>query len=102
MRYRAPRTSLGKRLQLACLILRPPPKLNLIEWADQRRHVAARTSANPGRWKTKAQPCAYGPMSAITEPDTYTVSIMAGTQIIKTELLINVCGYFIDQDPASI
>src|ERR1039458_826600 len=44
---------------------------------DQRRHVAARTSANPGRWKTKAQPCAYGPMAAITEPDTYTVSIMA-------------------------
>jgi phage terminase large subunit GpA-like protein len=41
-------------------------------------------------------------MAAITEPDTYTVSIMAGTQIIKTELLINVCGYFIDQDPASI
>jgi phage terminase large subunit GpA-like protein len=41
-------------------------------------------------------------MSAITEPDTYTFSIMAGTQIIKTELLICALGYYIDQDPAPI
>lgn len=41
-------------------------------------------------------------MAAVTEIDTNTVTIMAGTQIVKTELLINVCGYYIDQDPAPI
>jgi phage terminase large subunit GpA-like protein len=41
-------------------------------------------------------------MAAVTERKTHTVTIMAGTQIVKTEFLINVAGYFICQDPASI
>jgi len=41
-------------------------------------------------------------MSAVTEPDTHTVTVMAGTQVVKSELLINVAGYFIHQDPGSI
>jgi Phage terminase large subunit (GpA) len=64
---------------------RPPPKLNLIQWADTFRRVAAKTSASPGRWKTSSQPVAFGPMSAVLDPGTNTVSVMAGTQILKTE-----------------
>jgi hypothetical protein len=30
-------------------VLRAPPKLSLIEWADEHRHVARKTSASPGR-----------------------------------------------------
>jgi phage terminase large subunit GpA-like protein len=41
-------------------------------------------------------------MAALTERDTHTISVMAGTQIIKTELLINVAGYYIHQDPSPI
>ena len=41
-------------------------------------------------------------MEALTEPDTHTISVMAATQLVKTEFLINVAGYFIHQDPASI
>jgi phage terminase large subunit GpA-like protein len=41
-------------------------------------------------------------MEAILRSDTHTVSIMAATQIIKTEYLINCAAYFICQDPASI
>jgi len=41
-------------------------------------------------------------MDAATSPDTHTVTVMAGTQIVKTEFLINVCGYYIAQDPAPI
>jgi phage terminase large subunit GpA-like protein len=89
-------------LDRGLVVYRPPPKLNLIEWADQYRRVAAGTSASPGRWKTSAQPCAYGPMSAITDDDTHTISVMAGTQVVKTELLINAAGYYIHQDPSSI
>ena len=91
----------------ACLIRgrttwKPPPRLNLIQWADTYRHVAAKTSAAPGRWRTAAQPVAFGPMHAVTERDTHTVSVKAGTQVLKTELLINVAGYFIHQDPSPI
>lgn len=47
-------------------------------------------------------PAAYGPYLAITEKDTHTVTVMAGTQVMKTEFLLNVAGYFIHQDPSSI
>jgi phage terminase large subunit GpA-like protein len=81
---------------------KPPPKLNLIEWADTGRFVSSKNSASPGRWKTSAQPCAFGPMEAVTRADTHTVTIMAGTQVLKTEFLINVCSYYVAQDPAAI
>nr|WP_162409337.1 terminase gpA endonuclease subunit [Acuticoccus sediminis] len=64
--------------------------------------IAKQNSANPGEWKTSRVPVAYGPMLALTEPDTQVISMMACTQIIKSEMLINIAGYFIHQDPASI
>jgi len=83
-------------------VYRPPPKLSLIEWADKFRRVAAKTSASPGHWRTSSQPIAFGPMAAVFDHDTDTISIMAGTQILKTELLINVAAYYICQDPSPI
>lgn len=41
-------------------------------------------------------------MAAVTEADTDTVTLMAGTQIAKSELLINIAGYFIHQEPSPI
>jgi phage terminase large subunit GpA-like protein len=41
-------------------------------------------------------------MDAVTRADTHTVTIMAATQVLKTEFLINVCSYYIAQDPAAI
>ena len=89
-------------LREARRVLKPPPRLNLIEWADQFRFLAAKTTASPGRWKTSAQPCAYGPMAAVLRHDTHTVTVMAGTQIIKTEFLINAASYYIAQGPSAI
>jgi phage terminase large subunit GpA-like protein len=88
--------------EAAISILMPPPRLSLIEWVDANRRVASGTSASPGQWRTSAQPCAYGPMEAITSDDTHTVTVMAGTQIVKTELLINAAAYFVAQDPSPI
>lgn len=39
---------------------------------------------------------------AVLEPDTHTTSVMSATQLLKSELLMNVCGYFIHQDPMPI
>src|ERR1035437_8972180 len=80
----------------------PPPDLSLIDLADTYRQVSSKNSATPGRWRTSEQPCAFGPMDAVVAKDTFTVSIMAGTQLIKSELLINVACYYIHQDPAAI
>ena len=46
-------TFLKTRLRRARLeSLNPPPKLNLVEWADKYRHVNKKNSANPGQWQT--------------------------------------------------
>lgn len=80
--------------------LRPPPKLNLVEWADERRHLSPEGAALPGRWKTSRVQVARGPMMAISDPRVHTVSIMCCTQLMKTEFILNIIGYHIDQDPA--
>ncbi len=41
-------------------------------------------------------------MLAVTDPEVHTVTVMAGTQILKTELLTNTALYFMHQDPSSI
>lgn len=41
-------------------------------------------------------------MEAVTSADTHTITIMAGTQVLKTEFLINVASYYVAQDPAAI
>lgn len=83
-------------------VYRAPPRLNLVEWSDSERRIAPGTSNAPGKWRTSAQPLSYGPMLAVTDRDTHTVTVMSGTQVIKTELLINTAAYYIAQDPSPI
>ena len=90
------------RLRASRKLFRPQPVMDLVEWADTYRQVASQTSASPGQWKTNAQPIAFGPMRAVTDADTHTVTIMAGTQILKTELCLCAAFYFIHIDPSPI
>ncbi len=41
-------------------------------------------------------------MDAINDPDVRQVAVMASAQVGKTETLLNIIGYHIDQDPAPI
>jgi len=41
-------------------------------------------------------------MLAVTEPGVHTITVMGPTQLLKTEFINNVIGYFIEQDPAPI
>jgi phage terminase large subunit GpA-like protein len=80
--------------------LKAPPNLNLVEWADEYRYLSPESSSSPGRWRTSNVEAARGPMLAVTDPSIHTISVMACTQLMKTELMNNVVGYFIHQDPA--
>lgn len=93
-------TALQNRLRRARSALKPPSRLSLVEWADRFRFVSL--SSSPGKWKTRTQPVAFGPMMAVTETDTPKITVMAGTQVVKSELLKNVAYYFIHQDPSPI
>jgi phage terminase large subunit GpA-like protein len=54
----------------------------------------------PGKWKTANVEAARGPMMAVTDPLVKKITVMGPTQLLKTELINNIVGYFIDQDPA--
>jgi phage terminase large subunit GpA-like protein len=97
----APVLSLRERLTLVRQqSLKPPPKLNLVEWADEYRYLSKEASARPGKWTTATVEAARGPMMAYSDPDVRIVTIQCATQFMKTEFLLNIMGYHIHQDPA--
>lgn len=91
---------LGDRLsESLSAILRPPPAIKVDEWADTYRQLALGTSAMAGPWRTSTREIARGPMLAVTEPGVQTITVMSSTQLLKTEFLQNVIGYFAHLDP---
>lgn len=78
----------------------PPPDLTVSQWADLYRQLSPEASAEPGRWYTARAEYQRGIMDAIADPFIEAVAIMSSAQIGKTEILNNVVGYFIDQDPS--
>ena len=77
-----------------------PPRLTVSQWADSKRVLARGTGPEPGRWRTDRTPWLREPMDAFTDPDCAIVVLKFSSQTAKTEALINVAGYFVDQDPA--
>lgn len=73
-----------------------------MEWADKYRYLSPESSAVPGKWKTATVEAARGPMLEATNPKCHTITIMCCTQLMKTELINNIAGYYIHQDPAPL
>ncbi|EGO0887905.1 phage terminase large subunit family protein, partial [Salmonella enterica] len=80
--------------------LRPKSRLTVSEWADKYRHVAPGTSPEPGPWRTSRVPYLREPMDVIGDADTETVVMQCSSQIGKSEMQLNVMGYFTDQEPS--
>lgn len=80
----------------------PPPVLKVSEWADEKRRLSSESSAEPGQWRTARTPYMREPMDAISDEETETIIVMTSSQVGKTELLLNVIGYHVDQDAAPI
>ena len=72
--------SLIKEAMQKCL--KPPPKLNLVEWADKYRFLPD-NSAESGLWKTSRVEVARKPMLSVTDPDVQEVTIMCCIQLMK-------------------
>lgn len=83
-------------------LLKPPPDMTLSEWADTYRVLSAESSAEPGRWHTDKAPYQKEIMDAIGDAKTRRIVIKSGSQLGKTELLLNILGYFMDYAPAPI
>ena len=59
--------------------LKPPPKLNLVEWAEKNRILSKEASSEPGLWRTSRVEVARGAMLAVTNPGVHTISIILKT-----------------------
>lgn len=81
--------------------LSPPPKLNLVEWADKYRYLPD-NSAEPGRWKTTRVEAARQPMMSVSNPEVQEVTVMSCIQFMKTELMLNTALYYMHQEPSPL
>lgn len=83
-------------------ILSPPPILTVSEWADRYRRLSAESAAEPGQWNTDRAPYQREIMDAVNDPMCEHIIIMSSAQVGKTEIILNIIGYYIDYDPAPI
>ena len=81
-------------------VVKPPKKLTVSQWADEYRQLSSEASAESGKWRTSRAEYQRGLMEAFSDPDIHTVVWMSSAQVGKTEVLLNIIGYFIDQDPS--
>jgi len=81
---------------------KPPKKLLVSEWADNYRFLTSESSAEPGKWRTSRAAYQREIMDCIIDRNIETVVVMKSAQIGATELLLNVLGYYISQDPCPV
>jgi phage terminase large subunit GpA-like protein len=82
--------------------LRPPPDLKISEWADEYRKLSPESSAEPGSWDTARAEYQRGIMDAVSEANVREVVVMTSAQVGKTEILNNIVGFHVSQDPSPI
>lgn len=83
-------------------VLAPPPILTVSQWADQYRKLSPESAAEPGQWNTSRAEFQRAIMDAINDPVVSDIIIQSSSQVGKTEILLNIIGYFIDYDASPI
>lgn len=80
----------------------PPADLTVSEWAEAHRILSQENSAESGPWRNDRTPYLKEIMDAFTDYRVRKISLVASSQVGKSELELNIIGYIIDQDPGSI
>lgn len=84
------------------MALAPEPKLNAAEWANTYRFLSRESSAEAGKYSTDRAPYQRGILEACSDPLIEEVVWVSAVQLGKTEIELNIIGFYIDQDPAPI
>lgn len=83
-------------------MFRPPKKQTVSQWADENRYLSSESSAEPGRWHTDRAPYQREIMDAFTHPAVHEIVLKSSSQVGKSEIELNMCGYAMDVDPGPI
>lgn len=80
--------------------LKPPERLKLDTWADTYRRIPRGSSPEPGNWSTDRTPYMREIMQSVSDPEIEQIVLMCSAQLGKTELELNICGYYAHMDPS--
>lgn len=89
---------LSQLLSTSAEIVRPPPKRTADEWADANR-ILPTGSAEPGRWRSARAPYMLPIYRAASDPGIDEVVAVMGSQMGKTEMILNIAGHRFDDGP---
>jgi len=90
---------LRHRIAESLATLEPPERLTVSAWAAKNIVLERGTTPDPGEWDNGRAPYQAGMMNAVCDPAVEDVVMMTSAQVGKTSLILNILGYFIDQDP---
>lgn len=82
--------------------IKPPENLTVAEWADKNRRLSSESSAEVGKWRTSRTPYMFDILNSFTDPKVEHIVVVAASQVGKSEVINNMIGYCIDQDPGPI
>lgn len=81
--------------------LLPPAAMTVSEWADANRILSGKGSAERGPWRTSRTPYLREPMDCLSPSSPWRrVVLVFGSQLGKTEVVLNWLGAIIDLWPA--
>ena len=81
---------------------KPKVDLTISEWADKYRVLSSEASSEAGKWVTGRAEYQRGVMDAFSDDSIQRVVLMSSSQIGKTELLLNILGFYIHHEPSPI
>lgn len=81
---------------------RPPEDITVSQWAEKYRVLSRESAAEAGPWRNSRTPYMVEIMDAFDDPRVHDLSVVAMSQIGKSELELNIIGKIIHQDPAPI
>jgi phage terminase large subunit GpA-like protein len=73
--------------------------LKVSEWADKYRKLSPESSAEPGQWDTNRAPFQREIMDTYNDPSVKETWVKKSAQVGWTEILNNVIGYIVAQEP---
>src|SRR5882724_13402930 len=91
----------NKLFDTAASIIAPPPLRTPDEWAEQNR-ILPPGSAEPGKFRTARTPYMIPIVRAIAGSKYKYITVVCGSQMGKTDNLLNIAGWRLDDDPAPI
>lgn len=84
-------------------VFKPDSAQEVSDWADKKRFLSSKASAEAGEWRTSRTPYLRQPMNDLSvSSDVQELILIFGSQLGKSESGNNWMGYLIDQSPSPI